>query len=162
MLWQGETTRVAAEGATLYSNFEDDELFLAAAGHAQSLGIMLWLDNTQRLFAARRLGERARRRMQRELPGGRAVWGCAGRGAGRAALSLCAELLAAGWLLAAGCCRARGDAWLHCRVQGPARTQPDVTCCTACVCVCRLCSVLHAWRLRCRGKHQTISDQCQC
>jgi hypothetical protein len=57
VLWESETRRVQAESATLYSNFEDDELFLAASNHAAQLGVRLWADNSQRQFAIKRLGE---------------------------------------------------------------------------------------------------------
>lgn len=57
MLWESETRRVVAEPATLYSAFEDDDLFLAASHHAGQLGVRLWADNSQRQFAIKRLGE---------------------------------------------------------------------------------------------------------
>ncbi|KAF6260454.1 Tfb2-domain-containing protein [Scenedesmus sp. NREL 46B-D3] len=59
VLWEGETRRVQAQSATLYSSFEDDELFLAASNHAAQLGVRLWADNSQRQFAIKRLGHEA-------------------------------------------------------------------------------------------------------
>jgi hypothetical protein len=59
VLWESETRRVQAESAALYSNFEDDDLFLAACNHAGQLGVRLWADNSQRQFAIKRLGEPA-------------------------------------------------------------------------------------------------------
>jgi hypothetical protein len=58
VLWESETQRVMSNPATLYSNFEDDDLFEASSSHAQSLGVMLWVDNSQRMFAVQRLGKR--------------------------------------------------------------------------------------------------------
>uniref|UniRef100_A0A383W7J1 RNA polymerase II transcription factor B subunit 2 n=1 Tax=Tetradesmus obliquus TaxID=3088 RepID=A0A383W7J1_TETOB len=59
VLWESETRRVVAEPATLYSAFEDDDLFLAASHHAGQLGVRLWADNSQRQFAIKRLGHEA-------------------------------------------------------------------------------------------------------
>eukprot|EP00879_Flechtneria_rotunda_P028645 GHRR01030847.1.p1 GENE.GHRR01030847.1~~GHRR01030847.1.p1 ORF type:complete len:137 (+),score=47.01 GHRR01030847.1:394-804(+) len=61
VLWETETRRVVSEAATLYNKFEDDELFLASSTHAQSLGLMLWVDNITRSFAIKRLGHEAMR-----------------------------------------------------------------------------------------------------
>jgi hypothetical protein len=75
VLWESETRRVQAESATLYSNFEDDELFLAASNHAAQLGVRLWADNSQRQFAIKRLGERRQAPCQPPgWPGGCCWW----------------------------------------------------------------------------------------
>jgi Transcription factor Tfb2 (p52) C-terminal domain len=57
LLWEGESRRVVAEPAVLYSAFEDSELYEAAAGHADNLGVLLWSDAAQRALAVKRVGE---------------------------------------------------------------------------------------------------------
>lgn len=56
VLWEGETRRVVAEAAYLYTNFEDDELFYASSSHAQNSNCCLWIDHAQRMFAISRPG----------------------------------------------------------------------------------------------------------
>lgn len=56
MLWESETRRVTSEASYLYTNFEDQELFIASSNHAQSLGVLLWVDNQQWLLAIKRQG----------------------------------------------------------------------------------------------------------